>query len=73
MKKLDQLQVKSLLKDQKWEAVIRYMAEVIDKWQSVSVKAPDQFNTTWNQATKEGKIEGLKEFFNGLEHEALND
>lgn len=50
-----------------------YVSKTIDQWHNGEVKANDQFNTTWNQAYKEGKISGLKEFIDVLEKEALDD
>lgn len=65
--------LKRLVEHQDWEAIYSLTALITDKWHNEEVKAPDEFNTIWNQAKKEGKIEGLKEFMESAEKLALND
>ena len=66
-------QIKDLMQRPGWEVLVRFMSLIIDKWHESEVKAPDEFNTVWNIALKTGKIEGLKEYYELLDREILND
>lgn len=49
------------------------MSFVIDNWNKEEIKANDEFNTMWNVSKREGKIEGLKTFIDGIEKLALDN
>lgn len=73
MNQITRSQLKNIVQTPQWDGVVAFMAEMIDKWQNVPVKADTEFETIWNMATKEAKVEGIKQFFDTLEREALND
>lgn len=65
--------LKSLIRENNWEAIYNFVADVTSKWHDEEYKEEDQFNTMWNMARKQGKIDGLKEFFEDLERLTLDD
>lgn len=73
MTSITRSQLKNIVQTPQWDGVIAFIAEMIDKWQGVPVKSETEFETIWAMATKEAKVEGIKEFFDTLEREALND
>lgn len=73
MTEITRNQLKNICQTPQWDGVIAFMAEMIDKWQGVPVKQDTEFDTIWAMATKEAKVEGIKQFFDTLEREALND
>ncbi len=56
-----------------WEVVYAFQAFIVEKWNKEELKTDDQFNTLWNYAKRDGKIEGLLEFINGAEKLALDN
>jgi len=47
--------------------------EIIQHYHEINTKADTEFQTLWNVATKEAKIEGLNDFFLKLIDEAGKD
>lgn len=71
MDSLTRKKLRQLIESQHWEAIYSFLAIMTDKWHNTPVKTEDEFNTVWNVALKEGKVSGLKEFFDTLEQEVL--
>lgn len=71
MNKLQREQIKSLLKDPRWEAVLKASADKIDQWLGQNVIGDTSYETLKLTFEKEFKVQGLKEFLNFLEEEAL--
>jgi hypothetical protein len=67
MDKLSKQQINSLVRDQRWTSVIMFLDLFLNETNKVEVKADTEFQTLWNVAYKQGKIEGLKDFFNQIE------
>lgn len=69
MKKIYQEQLKQLVKDDKFNALLQLYSEIDDQWKNENPKADTEFQTLWNLAYRQGKIEGLKAFFDNLDKE----
>lgn len=65
--------LRRLVEHQDWEAIYDFASFTKDRWHNAPVKAEDQFNTVYNLAMKEGRIEGLQEFINTIEQVALDN
>jgi hypothetical protein len=72
MNKIDKDTIKSLLKDSKWESILRASAELTDKWLNSNVIGESQYETLKLTFSKEFKVQGVRDFLNFLEEEALN-
>ena len=70
MNQRDKANIKQFLQDERFNSVISLSKELMDKWGGESCKDETEFQTIWNLAKKEGKIEGLKAFFDNLDEEA---
>lgn len=67
MNKFQKQQIKALMLDEKWEGLMTFFQETIDKYQNENVIGQTQFETLKMVLMKEGKIIGLKDFFDQLE------
>jgi hypothetical protein len=64
--------LKRLIEHSDWEVVYAFQAKVVEKWNESEVKRETEFDTIWAMAHREGKKEGLKEFFDSAEKLALD-
>ena len=64
--------VKGILRDERYESILKIAAFVMDSWAKQSVKGVNEFETLWNVATREAKVEALKEFLDMLERGAFD-
>ena len=71
MNTIDKQIIKSLLKDSKWESVLKASAELTDKWLNQNVIGDSEFETLKMVFGKEFKVQGVRDFLNYLEEEAL--
>lgn len=60
-------QIKALIKDEKWESILAFLQETIEKHQGENVIGTTEFETLKLVFMKEGRIQGLKDFFDQLE------
>ena len=67
MDKLSKAQIKSLLNDPKFDGITKFYQEYRQKVQDENVIGSNEFETLRNVFMKEGKLAGLKEFFDNLE------
>ncbi len=65
--------LKRLIESSDWDVIYAFQARMVEKWNKDEVKADSEFQTLWNLAKREGKIEGLKEFLDGGEKLALDN
>lgn len=72
MNQRDKANIKLFLQDDKSDSVRALSKELMDKWGLEGCKKDSQFETLWALAYKEGKIDGLKAFFDNLNEEASN-
>ena len=63
---LQNKQLESIYKDQRFEAVIALLESLIEK-PDTSLRGKDEFETLWNVAYMEGKKSALNDFINELE------
>ena len=67
MDKLKSNQIKALARTEQWEALTSYVDEVIKRWQDENVIGATEFETMKLLFMREGKINGLREFFKYLD------
>lgn len=67
MDKLAKSQIKALLNDQRFDGIVKAYEEYLDKVRKDNVIGNNEFETLRNVFVKEGKLMGLKEFFDQLE------
>ena len=60
--------LEKILHSDEFEALIKTYAETIEKWNEQSVVGKDEFETLKLLFTREGKKQGLKEFFDFIEN-----
>lgn len=72
MDNLTKQKLKRLVSHSDWEVIYPFMAFIIERWNKQELKTDDQFNTLWNYAKRDGKIEGMKEFIDAVEKLALD-
>lgn len=73
MDSITRQKLKQLVQSQHWESIYVFKSLIIDAWNREEIKHPDEFNTMWSMAIKQGKIEGLQEFLDGIEKIALDE
>ena len=67
MDKLAKAQIKAILNDQRFDGVVKAYEEYCDKVRKENVIGNTEFETLRNVFMKEGKLQGIKEFFDNLE------
>lgn len=73
LSKSERQAIRSLMQDGRFLSVELLKKIVIQMYQNLPIKADSEFQTMWNVATREAKIEGLNEFFLKLIEEASKD
>lgn len=72
---MDNLTIKKLrllVESDKWDAIEPFVDKIVEKWNKVEVKRESEFETLWELAKREGKIEGVREFISSIEEIASN-
>jgi hypothetical protein len=64
---LEKKQITSIIQDARYDTVIKFADELMNEWKSVGVKGETEFETIWRTATREAKVDALKEFLEKLE------
>ena len=65
--KIDQKKIKVLIESEHWDVIATVFEEIKKKWNDIPVKGDTEWETLWNVAQKEAKIEGVRDFINNLE------
>ena len=73
MDKITQRKLKMLVESEHWDVVPVLFEILSKKWNNVPVKGDTEWETLWNVAQKEAKIEGVREFINNCEELAHED
>lgn len=73
MDSITRAKLRRLIEHADWDVIYSFASFISEKWNKAQVKGDDQFNTTWNIAHREGKINGIKEFLDTMEQLALNE
>jgi len=63
--------LKMLVQEENWNSIEPFAELLIKKWNSIPVKEDTEFQTMWNVAYAQGKIDGVKEFINSIEEITL--
>lgn len=69
---IDKRKIKAFLQDDKFNEVLKVLNQVHDKWHGEQKKRENEFETIWNMAYLQGKVDGTKEFIEILEKEAYD-
>lgn len=69
--KAQEAQIRSLMKDDRWDAVVRYVALKLERWQDERISGANEFETLRALFTRDGKVEGVREVFDGMEQQAF--
>lgn len=72
LNKLQKQKLGRLVRDDVWDILVLALDEQIVKIQSEKVTGSNDFETLRMLHTNQGKVDGLKEFFNKVETDALN-
>lgn len=67
MDKIQEKRLRMLVQSEFWSSIEPFMEILIKKWNDVPVKGESEFETIYNLAAKEGKIEGVREFIRSIE------
>lgn len=73
LNKAQQAQVRSLMKEDRWDAVMRFVALKIDQWRTQKISGNSEFETLRDLFTRDGKVEGVLEVFDQLERQAFEE
>ena len=65
--------VKSLMADNRFDIILEFYEDRLIEWSKESGVGFDEFNTLKNTFMREGKINGLKNFFELLEHQGVEE
>lgn len=67
LSKVDIEAIKSLVKDSRYEVLVKFLAERIDTIRNENVKGPTAFETLWRTAQREARQDELRRFFDDVE------
>lgn len=70
--KIQKIQLRGMMMSREWEAFVALISILEKKWSEDEVKAETEFNTVWNLAKKEGKLEALRSLLEILQNEATS-
>ncbi len=68
---LDKTRIKHIMKTDEWDSVLRFFAYKLEKWLDEEITGENEFQTLKNLHKNQGKVEGLKEFMDQMERQAL--
>ena len=71
LNKAEQQALKSLLQDSRFDIVLKLHEEVLDGWRRETGVGFNEFETLKLTFVREGRIEGLKSFFEYLDDQAV--
>ena len=63
--------LKRLQDDQAWDIVVKLLSEQIDEWRAEQTSGQDAFQELRMLHKMQGKVDGLKEFFDKLERRSF--
>ncbi len=72
--KIESAQVMSLMEKPGWAALLKLVAMTVNDLNSRRVQGQNEFETLRSLHTREGRVDALTEFFNGIENgESLSE
>lgn len=69
----DKNQIKALMRDEKWESVIKFVALKLDQWREQPIIGTTAFEELRSLHKRDGKVEGVNEIFDQLEKQAYGE
>lgn len=66
-------QIRSLMKDDRWDAIIKFLAQKIETLRAERIAGTNAFEELRALHTRDAKVDGLIEFFDQLEKQAFNE
>jgi len=72
MNKLRDKQIESIYRDQRFDSVLELLKELSTIDLEVSCKGENEFQTIWNIAFREGRIQAYKDFIKELDKRLEN-
>lgn len=73
MDKITIRKLKILVESEHWDVIHILFDTISKKWNNIPIKGETEWETLWNVAEKQGKIDGVREFINSLEELAHED
>lgn len=70
LNKKEQAMIKSLMKDDRWNAVTKFIVLKLKQWNEQEINGTSAFQELRALHTRDGKVTGIKEFFDQLEQQA---
>lgn len=70
-KPVDKQRLKWLMKTEQWDVVLHFFAYKIGQWNEEKIVGGNAFEELKNLHTQQGKVEGLAEFMDQMEREAM--
>jgi len=67
MDKLSKSQIKAVLNDQRFDGIVKFYDEFVQRIKEENVIGDNEFDTLKKVFVREGKLIGLKDFFDQLE------
>ncbi len=59
--------IKGLMREQAWQALMKFVALKTEQWKGQPVGGKDAFETLRSLHTRDGKVEGINELFDEME------
>lgn len=64
-------QIRSLMKEDRWDAIVRFVSLKIETWNNEDVNGNDAFQTLRALHMRDGKVAGVREVFDQMERQAF--
>lgn len=73
LNKQQKAQIKSIQQDARWDAVVRFLALKLAQWREEGINGQTAFEELRALHKRDGKVEGITEFFDQMEQQAFED
>lgn len=71
LNKAQRAQIKSIMKDERWDSVMRFVALKLDQWRSQPIVGQNAFEELRALHRRDGMVEGINEVFDQMEKQAF--
>lgn len=71
--KPEQSAIKSLMKEDRWNAVIKFVALKLDQWREQQINGATAHEELRALHKRDGKVEGVTELFDQMERQAYDE
>lgn len=69
----EQKQIQTLAKDERWDALIKFVELKLEQWRGEEVAGPSAFEELRAMHKRDGKIAGVLELFEQIEKKAYDN